>query len=614
MNKYRTYNLVSLAFVVCLMVFIQYTTVFRAIKMSFTHDEALSYTIINDSSGWADTPNNHVLNTQLMKICSKLFGDSEISLRLPNVLACVLFLIFSFLIIKNHVFPHLVLPFFIIISCNPYVLEFFSVARGYGLSIGFVTTSLYYLSKYYSKTQFTRLKNTNEYFLAVFFAALSVLSNFTAMGYFIGLCAPIFVVNNHNSKNRILALKTNIKTVLSRNAIAFMLYSVAFTFSLMKIFALMGKGELSTQNFYGDKGFFEDMIVSLVKGSLYGTNYFNGIDYLISYILLFLILSVLFLIFRRAVKLNCNNSKNAFYLVYFTALFLPILQHHIIGTPYPNARLAVVYVVLTNFLILFFSMDVNNKVYHKTITPFVFWLIAVVILAHFLNSFNITHTFTYSEDRNNRAVFEEIEKEVKSKYKYTPISVGINWVFEPSLNYYRVSRNAEWLDCLTRDGLEGKLREYYYCYDWEFEKIPKNNELVKIKEFKTTQTGLFRRNLFKKMLFQKEFKISSLEPGNPYKEEVINLGTIPTNTEIRLELMPEETIEKETNAHIILFDESNWQETLLFHDHIYGEKRIILEKKTSKTYTKALLIYRNWQNKNRAPAINIKVIALKLLN
>jgi len=549
-----------------------------------------------------------------MKVCSKLFGDSEISLRLPNVLACMLFLIFSFLIIKNHVFPHLVSPFFIIITCNPYVLEFFSVARGYGLSIGFVTVSLYYLLKYYSKTQFIRLKKTNEYFLAVFFAALSLLSNFTAMGYFIGLCAPIFIVDNHKIKDRFLASKTNIKRVLSRNFMAFMLYSVVFTFSLMKIFALMGKGELSTQNFYGDKGFFEDMIVSLVKGSLYGINYFNGIDYLISYTLLFLILSVLVLILRRALKLNFNNSINAFYLVYFTALFLPILQHYFLGTPYPNARLAVVYVVLTNFLILFFSTDLNNKFYHKTISPLVFWSIAVIILAHFLNSFNITHTFTYSEDRNNRAVFEEIEKEFKTNYRYEPISVGINWVFEPSLNYYRVSRGAEWLDCLTRDGLEGKLSEFYYCYNWELDKIPKKDGLVKIKEFKTTQTVLYQRSQFKKRLFTKEFKLPSLEPGNPYKEKVVNLGVIPSNTEIRLELMPEEALKKEINAHVILFDESNWQETLLFHEHISGEKRIVLEKKTNKTYTKALLIYRNWQNKSRAPAVNIKVTALLLSN
>jgi len=41
---------------------------------------------------WGNTANNHLLNTALMQLCSTLFGNSELSLRLPNVLAHAVYL------------------------------------------------------------------------------------------------------------------------------------------------------------------------------------------------------------------------------------------------------------------------------------------------------------------------------------------------------------------------------------------------------------------------------------------------------------------------------------------------------------------------------------------
>ncbi len=75
-----------------LLLIILFTSLFvyvilRAYLLSFTHDESLSYTIVEGKITWGKTANNHLLNTLLMSLSSSLFGMSELGLRLPNVLS-----------------------------------------------------------------------------------------------------------------------------------------------------------------------------------------------------------------------------------------------------------------------------------------------------------------------------------------------------------------------------------------------------------------------------------------------------------------------------------------------------------------------------------------------
>jgi hypothetical protein len=116
----------------------------RSISVGFTHDESLSYTILTGNESQLFTANNHWLNTILMKCCSLILGYSEWSLRLPNVLA---FGLYAYSIIKILQLSKLhyltiwlaILVFFL----NPFLLDFFALARGYGLGMGFLTFALY---------------------------------------------------------------------------------------------------------------------------------------------------------------------------------------------------------------------------------------------------------------------------------------------------------------------------------------------------------------------------------------------------------------------------------------------------------------------------------------
>src|SRR5665213_1523943 len=125
-------------------------TISRAFLLSFTRDESFTYLeyvrkgILVLSHYNTTSANNHLLNTWLMELSSKIFGISEFSLRLPNVLAHTLFLIYSAKLVAKLNSNLLIIGSFLILNLNPFLLDFFSLARGYGLSIALMMASLYY--------------------------------------------------------------------------------------------------------------------------------------------------------------------------------------------------------------------------------------------------------------------------------------------------------------------------------------------------------------------------------------------------------------------------------------------------------------------------------------
>src|ERR1041385_7728483 len=134
--------------------------------------------------------NNHLLNTWLMKCSVWFFGDSEFALRLPNVLCGGIFLAAAMkLAEKMFEKKWMVFSAFILLTFNPYLLDFFSTARGYGISLALVGCALVQLSKYVMETH--ELKRG---FYAQFFLVFAMLANLTII--YLLLAATFLLVCN----------------------------------------------------------------------------------------------------------------------------------------------------------------------------------------------------------------------------------------------------------------------------------------------------------------------------------------------------------------------------------------------------------------------------------
>ena len=116
--------------------------VYRAATQAITHDEAITWrSHIGGPHAlpWGSGVNNHILFTLLARLTTGVFGPSEFSLRLPTLFAALLFLCSAWVLCRRALSSAATLACALaLLVLNPYVLDFFAAARGYGLGLAFV--------------------------------------------------------------------------------------------------------------------------------------------------------------------------------------------------------------------------------------------------------------------------------------------------------------------------------------------------------------------------------------------------------------------------------------------------------------------------------------------
>lgn len=171
--------------------------VFRAIRTPFTLDEAVTYLNFISKEFLAafnfNLANNHFLNTLLAKFFCAWGGTSELVLRFPNLLAYGIYLLFTFLILDKFVKTKIIVFCgYLLLSLNPYVLDFFSLCRGYGLALGFMMAALFFFFSFLERMIESRPSPDRPLRLSLLFAALAVLSNFSFLNVYLSLLVVAF--------------------------------------------------------------------------------------------------------------------------------------------------------------------------------------------------------------------------------------------------------------------------------------------------------------------------------------------------------------------------------------------------------------------------------------
>lgn len=114
---------------------------FKAIVVALTYDEAYSflyYALPRDFFG-TSLANNHPLNTILMFLTT-YWREDELFIRLPNLLLGCLYIALSYSLSRRATSPILT---FVVLNTCPYLFEFFTLARGYGIAAGFVCLAIW---------------------------------------------------------------------------------------------------------------------------------------------------------------------------------------------------------------------------------------------------------------------------------------------------------------------------------------------------------------------------------------------------------------------------------------------------------------------------------------
>jgi len=352
--------------------------------------------------------NNHVLNTILIKALFSLGVDSLAIVRLPNVLSFILYLYWGARISSKTLSPFVGLGCFVLLIGNPFLLDFFGLARGYGLSLGFMMGALYFGSEFFE------LRSTSSLTKALLLASLSVLGLFSMIYFWVGLAMALALA----------CLLRKDWDGLKKS----LLYGLLIGLALLACIAVpMTRLKESGSLYYGGHdSFYSDTLVSLTRYSLYSLDITPSVYPTLDFSLGALLLVSVFSYFRNA---NLSSVKALFLAVITFSAILIILAHHLAGVLYPINRVGLFLYPLFVFSLCFCLNDFSRYVRTAILSLFL-----VGFTINFMSKGNFYRTALWSFDAHTEEILNQVNEQGKRagrvlRFACTP-------VIYYSVNYY----------------------------------------------------------------------------------------------------------------------------------------------------------------------------------
>lgn len=383
----------------------------RSLKVGITYDEAwtlMDFVPTGLTEIFSCIPcdaNNHILNTLLIKLVYLFTPHTIFWARLPNVAAGAYYIITSAQISRRFLPRLLGYAFFLLAILNPFLLNFFSLARGYGLAMAFLMASVYQL------LMCGKEGNLKQAFAALAIATLAVLCNFALLNFWLGVVFLVFWIMLHRPLRRVYFWK--ITGIV-------LLWSFLLLMAIYKpISKLVAQGGLY---FGGSTGFYHDTIGSLVRYSLYSPYAFDLAQWVAGILLGLLTLTVFVAIYYRKTWEDFPLSKA---LIISIVVVIPVLsnviQHVLLQNLYLIERTALFYFPLFILLLIFWIAEISKPSFQKiahVITTFLCLSFAINFLLHA----NFVKTITWEYDAHDCEILKALQ--AKASANSTHYSVG----------------------------------------------------------------------------------------------------------------------------------------------------------------------------------------------
>lgn len=453
--------------------------VLRAVNIPLTHDEAVSFSLfvpknIFDIIGYVETygmPNNHIMNTLLVKAATFVFGDSTLAIRLPTLAATLLYLFYVYRFVYDKISERINWITLLLLISNLYILEFAGLARGYGLANAFMLAALFHLKQNLKHN----ISNYKAMILPCVYLLLMVLSNFTTI-YVVLTALLIITVYNLGIRRRTPGGK--ITSALAVPGITFLVTAGL----LYEPFRTIIKWNTTTG---GSTGFWHDCVESFITGSAYNNDP-HGWYHLGARIFFVLVFCLILLTF-----LKVTSQKEFTAMPVSTILIGTIsgifVQHWLLDTPYPPSR-AVQFLYPLLVISLLEAIHIL-KDRAQRISSYCGIVFGAASCLFFTLNCNVEWSHEWGSDASNRALIDFLENERQSN-KHQNMYVAITWIHEPGLNYERNHRNLTWLRPFDRHGVD-TLADYYFVDEHDAEILVKNGLKV-IRSFPESNNTLLK--------------------------------------------------------------------------------------------------------------------------
>ena len=452
----------------------------RAALLDITHDEAVTantFVLGNNSVFDLNSPNNQLLNTLAMKASLHLLGDREFFLRLANLLAHAAYLLAGLMILRPLGGAWLVAGGLILLNLNPYLLDFFSLARGYGLGWGLMLLSLWAWSRHLARPGDTRTLH-----LALGAGLLAITANLTLLNFYLSLVALYLGLSLARAWRQAPGVGPALKTWLAANRLVLANLALAGLVAGPMLAVMWSGGQ-----FYhgGQEGFWADTVGSLIEYSTYDRQYGPWLDPALKGLVGAWTLAAALLVARRAWRgeLAQVGMLASVLAILLLCVLANQLQHHLFGARFLTTRTALFLYPLFALLAVLACAELRawGTAPARWAGRLALAGACLALIWHGAHTLNLTHTKKWPFDASTRAMLADLQALANQRPDQgRPLSLGITWMLEPGISYYRATRHLTWLAPVTRQGVKGDYDFYYYMvHDHDIVKLKPRVKLLR---------------------------------------------------------------------------------------------------------------------------------------
>ncbi|MBL0129400.1 MAG: glycosyltransferase family 39 protein [Flavobacteriales bacterium] len=432
--------------------------VVRACTVSFSYDETFTfmehvrkdmfYQRAFDQMGG----NHHLLNVWGMWVSMKLFGTSEMALRLPNLLAYVGYLYAGARIALRARHAVLAIAAFVLLNAHPYLIDFFSLARGYGLACGFMMMSLWQAWRFFDEG-----KSVRRLAVTMSFVSLAAMSHVIMINYLLAFGLAVLIFLGWWSRT------TGLRQWRTHLVVLIGIGAAGLAIILPNALGLFHGGSLN----FGCDGIWNCMIRTISEKIIYHMDYGEpALD------------TVARVLFRAGawclVVLLLTWWKNAweqlmpmlFGLLVLGACFVSFwLQYQLFDVPFPQTRTGLFLLPLSAFVVVAGLIRWPSR---PVISIAIACWFCVPLLVHAQRCIGFVRSDEWISSGEVRTALELIEKDHLPLTESRPlVCVGTGFESDGSMGYYVASRQWTWLEHTARDGRDSFPRSDYYLVDWD---------------------------------------------------------------------------------------------------------------------------------------------------
>ncbi len=472
--RMKKFNRIGFA-VIIITIFI--ILVYKAVTFPVVNDETGTATGYSQNTVWeimmlpSHWPDDHILNTLITKLFIALFGNEPLVIRLPNLLSFLLYAFAIFRINKLVLKEESVffLPATLLFVTNPYMLDFFGVCRGYGISSALATLSVSYLMSGFSDSK------PRSVWLAYILSLLASYTHFTLLVFW---CVISLLVWFYFFLKSGIKIRSTIKQTIIIGTIT-ILYLLLIATPIIKLHIT------NEFQFWTSKGFYWDTIYPLIFYSRTGSflwflspHIFAGIIFLT---VIINCIYIFFLLKKTGYKLPALNQPVfiATVVLLLTA-FVNIVQCTLLNTPNLHGRTALFFYPL--FIIVFVCLlGIIQQFRKKIIHIIIAVCITFLCVYHVSNGYKLNWVREWHFDGDTYNVLDYMKKD----YRDEKIKFQTWWFMYNSFSYYVKTGKVPWLELLPYNkSIDTNTNaDYYYIFAEDYEKLePRFDVVLKLTE------------------------------------------------------------------------------------------------------------------------------------